>query len=186
MDFKRGRICGNQQYLQIGHCWFYRGPSQHVVFNSGAGTATVNLTLNSTTAPTKNVTVITISNTVSPSSQSVSYGSSATITGGAPGSGCSPSYSFWWETAATSGGSYSTISGATGQNLTVNPVTQTAYYRRALSFNGDIIYTPEASISIPALSVGSISTSSSTVSYNSQPSISQTAGSGGFLQQPYL
>ena len=155
------------------------GPSLRVVWNANATGAYVQVTVQVLGSNTKTVTVVTIPNTVSPSSQLVNYGSSATITGGSPGAGCAPSYSFWWETSANSGGPFTTVSGATTQNLTVNPVTQTAYYRRVLSFNGDNIYSPVASIGIAPLTAGSISATVTNIGYNSQPAISQTPASGG-------
>lgn len=155
------------------------GPSLRVVWNANATGASVQVTVQVLGSNTKNVTVITIPNTVTPSSQNINYNSSATVTGGTPGSGCSPTYSFWWETSSSSSGPFTTVSGATSQNLTVNPVTQTAYYRRVLYHNGDYIYSAVVSITVPPLTAGSISTGSTNLTYNTQPSISQSAASGG-------
>ncbi|HVZ56090.1 MAG TPA: hypothetical protein VG870_05480, partial [Chitinophagaceae bacterium] len=125
------------------------------------------------------VTKITIATTATPSSQSVGYGTSATITGGGPNSSaCSPAYSFRWESGPTSSGPFNSL-GVTSQNLTVSPVQQSAYYRRGTSFNGETVYTPVVSISVPPLNPGSISASVTSIAYNTQPSITQTAGSGG-------
>lgn len=155
------------------------GPLVRIVWNQNASSASVQATVTNLGSNTKTVTVITVANTVSPSSQTVAYNSSATITGGSPnGTSCTPSY--WWESAANSGGPFTLVSGATGQNLTINPVTQTAYYRRVLSFNGDNVYSPVASVIIPPLSAGSISAGVTNLTYNIQPTISQTAASGGY------
>lgn len=156
------------------------GPSIRVVWNANPASASVQVTVQVLGSNTKTVTVITIPNTVSPSSQVVPYNSSATVTGGAPSAGCAPSYSFWWETSSSVSGPFTTVSGATSQNLTVNPFLQTAYYRRVLSFNGDNVYTPVALVSIAPLNAGTISAGVTNLTYNTQPSISQTAATGGY------
>jgi RHS repeat-associated protein len=156
--------------------------SVHVIWNQNATGAYIQLAVTTQTPNpyTLNVTVITIPATLTPASQSVNYGSALTLTGGAPTSGCSPTYSFWWESSSSSSGPFNTISGQTGQNLTVNPAVQKTYYRRASSFNGDVVYTNVALIDINPLNVGSISTSNGNVTYNAQPSITQAAATGGF------
>ncbi len=156
------------------------GPSIRVVWNANPASASVQVTVQVLGSNTKTVTVITVPNTVSPSSQVVAYNSSATVTGGAPSAGCTPSYSFWWETSSSATGPFTTVSGATSQNLTVNPFLQTAYYRRVLSFNGDNVYSPVALVSIAPLTSGSISASVTNLTYNTQPSISQNPATGGY------
>src|SRR6185437_7517643 len=155
------------------------GPSINVVWNPGASGANIQLSESRLGNASLGVTGITVTNTLTPSSQNVNYGSSVTITGGGPSAGCSPTYNFWWESSSSSSGPFTTTGGS-GQSLTVNPCTQSLYYRRALSINGDAIYTNIVSVTINPLSAGSISTSSSNINYNTQPSISQTPASGGY------
>ena len=136
-----GVIAGTGNTTRTGTVGAF-GPSIRVVWNQNASSASIQaVTSNPSGSSTKSVTVITIANTVSPSSQLVNYYSSASITGGAPNStSCTPTYSYWWETSSSSSGPFTTVSGATSQNLTINPVTQKAYYRRVLSFNGGLKY----------------------------------------------
>jgi RHS repeat-associated protein len=160
------------------------GPSIRIVW-TGTGTGSVSVTESRLGSSNKSVTIITINNTLSPASQLVNYGTSATITGGGPSStSCTPTYSYWWESSSSSTGPFSIVGSITTQNLTVNPFTQKQYYRRATSFNGDVVYSNTALIDISPLNTGSISATITNLAFNTQPSITQTAASGGYCSSP--
>ncbi|HLZ86163.1 MAG TPA: DUF6443 domain-containing protein, partial [Puia sp.] len=156
------------------------GPSISVTWNPGATGAQVQLYESRLGSNTMNVTVTTFTNTLTPASQAVSYGSTVTISGGGAGTGCSPSYGYSWESASASTGPFSPINGAAGQDLTINSFTQPAYYRRALSFNADVVYSNTVSVTIAPLAAGSISASNTSPGYNTQASITETPASGGY------
>lgn len=61
------------------------------------------------------------------------WGSNVTITGTAVAATPAPTYS--WQ-SAVEGGAWTTISGATSQDYTINSVSQTLYYRRLVTING--------------------------------------------------
>jgi RHS repeat-associated protein len=152
-----------------------------VVWNPGITSGSVQLTVTGSGSATRNITNITIANTATPVSQVRNFNQSFTITGGgASSTACVPTYTYQWEWATASGGPFTAISGATSQSYTSTAnFTSTRFYRRKLTFNGDIQYTPVASVNIAALTAGTIATTTPSINYNTKPTITQTAAAGG-------
>jgi RHS repeat-associated protein len=94
--------------------------------------------------------------TISPSSQSIPYNTSpgqlsgATATGGICGS-----YSYQWQWSSGNG-TWTDVSGATGQNYTPGNLTATTYYRRKVVCGSETQYSNVISVGLP-LTIGSIS-----------------------------
>ncbi|MBO9203609.1 MULTISPECIES: DUF6443 domain-containing protein [Niastella] len=107
---------------------------------------------------------------VTPASQSmINYGSNATqllINGVSGGSGV---YTYQWQ-YSNNGITFTNIAGASSTDYTPQNVTATTYYRVAVTSNGFTGYSNAATVRIyPVLAGGYIHTTSTSVTYNTDP-----------------
>ena len=147
-------------------------PTVTVIFSS-SGYVKVNTT-NPSGSATLNVNVMTAlaGGTVTNPSQTINYNTLASPISCpvATGGSCStPSYTYQWQSSPNNG-TYTNITGAAGQNLTISsPLTATTYYRRQVTetTSNTTTYSTVAVINVyPAVVGGTISPSSKTVNYN--------------------
>jgi|GEM_PF-1019812 len=121
------------------------------------------------------------SGSISTSSSNISYNTSPgqiSATAATVGMCSSPSYQ--WE-SSTDGGSWTAISGATGQNYTPGNLLANTAFRRKVSCGPETLYTPTSvTFTIPPLTSGSITTQGGSISYNTSPGqITATGATGG-------
>jgi hypothetical protein len=122
---------------------------------------------------------------VSPASQTITYntvppsGISCTV---ATGGYCSPNYQYQWQ-SSTDDVHWSSISGATGQNLSLTgQMTQTTYYQRMVTETNTstTAYSNSAVVTVePPLQPGSISGPTPSICYGCSPSLSSTQNATG-------
>ena len=122
---------------------------------------------------------------VSPASQTITYntvppsGISCTV---ATGGYSSPNYQYQWQ-SSTDDVHWSSISGATGQNLSLTgQMTQTTYYQRMVTETNTstTAYSNSAVVTVePPLQPGSISGQTPSICYGCSPSLSSTQNATG-------
>jgi hypothetical protein len=139
------------------------GYEYKAIFSNSAGTAT-------TTPATLTVTAASVAPTVTtnPQSQSVISGTAVSFSAAATGS---PSPTVQWEMSTNSGGSFTTIAGATSTTLSIGTATlgETGYEYEAVFTNSmGTATTSPATLTVSAASAGSLTGSYSTAaaSYN--------------------
>lgn len=117
---------------------------------------------------------------ISPSSQSIFSGASASqLDGDAAGGNCSNSYSYQW-LISSNGTDFYQISGATSRAYSPGTLTDTRYFKRQVTCNSSVAYSSVATVNVYAhLSAGSISPSSTSINYNTSPGQITGSGSGG-------
>ena len=121
-----------------------------------------------------------VTGTISPSSQSINYNTTPTlsVSGATGGNG---SYTYQWESCSTISGTYAPISGATSSSYTPSAgLTATTYYEVVQTSNGvPVTSSPATVIVYPQLVTGSISPSSQSINYNTKPTLSVSGTTGG-------
>jgi hypothetical protein len=123
-----------------------------------------------------------VGGTLSPSSDTIDYGTSpGQLSGTLPGGG-DGTYTYQWQ-SSTDNSTWNNISGATSQNYTPGNLTTLTYFRRVTTSNGVSVNstnTVVVSIIFPQFKPGSISPTSLSINYNSSPGqITGTLPSGG-------
>jgi len=110
----------------------------------------------------------------------VNYGTMASLSGTLP-TGGNGSYTYQWQSATSLGGTYTSISGATGQNFTSPPVTATTYFHRVDSSAGTSANTNAVTVNVdPQLVAGSITPAAQSVLTGAATAtLTATAASGG-------
>jgi RHS repeat-associated protein len=143
--------------------------SNGVQATSGAATITVNGQL--------------ISGTISPSSQTINYNTASSAMSISGTSGGTGTYTYQWQSCATSNGTYSTISGATSSSYTTPALMATTYYEVVQTSGGLSVTSAPAVVNVyPALNAGSVAPASQTINYNtnaSQLTLSGVSGGSG-------
>ncbi len=121
---------------------------------------------------------------VSTSNHTITYNTSTTINAtAATGGTCGLVFTYRWQ-SSTNGSSWTDISGtpAGNQNYTTTNLTSSLYFRRKTTCNGSTVYTSNSVLITVAgqLQGGSISTSPSSINYNTNPgTISASTATGG-------
>ena len=160
-------------------------PTVTVTFSS-SGVVKVNTT-NPSGSATLNVTVVAAlaGGTISNPAQTINYNkvpASINCPVATGGSCSTPNYTYQWQSSPDNG-TYTNITGATGQNLTFStPLTATTYYRRQVTetTSGGTANSTVATVTVyPALVAGTISPSSQTVNYNTAGSLLTLSGVSG-------
>lgn len=126
---------------------------------------------------------------ISPSSQTINYGTIPTsLTGTAASGGASSNYAYQWQSSADNV-NWSDISGATSQNYSPGFLYSTTYYRRKVTetVGGSVAYTSSVSVTVNSQIVATLSTSSFAVNYNAAYGFGVTAsgGNGTYTYQWY-
>jgi RHS repeat-associated protein len=102
------------------------------------------------------------------------------------GGNCSGNYGYQW-LSSFNGSSFSIINGATSSSYTPPVLTQTMYYQLRITCAGEPANSSVAVVNVyPHLAAGTISSSGTTINYNTPPgTISATAASGGNCSGSY-
>jgi hypothetical protein len=122
---------------------------------------------------------------ISPSAQSVNYGSGATLqsTGVSGGTG---NYTYRWLSSSAPTG-FGVIAGATGATYSPSNLTATTYYQVEVTSGGAVAYSSVASVTVyPQLQVSAITPASQYVPYNTNSaniSVSASGGNGSYSYQ---
>jgi RHS repeat-associated protein len=129
-----------------------------------------------------------VTGTVSPSTQTINYSANATMLSESGQTGGNGSFSYQWQSCATSNGTYTTIAPATSASYTPTGLTATTYYEVVTSSNG--IYVTSAPVVVnvyPQLVVGAIAPFSLTLASGTSPGLltsePATGGSGTYAYQ---
>lgn len=156
--------------------------SINVTWNTTGSSASLTLYLNiGNTSKTIAVIAPLNAGTLSPTSQSINSGATATaITGtAASGGASSPSYSYQWQSSPNSS-TWTDISGATSLNYSPGALTTTTYYRRKVTetTSSTVAYTSTATVTVYPALTGSIAASQN-INYNTSPATFTSTASGG-------
>ncbi len=173
----------------------YDDESVTIYFNqTGCSSATINAMNGSTTVATKTVTVNQPLGygTISNPTQSINYNTtpSQINCSVAYGGACGGSYSYQWYSSLNNS-SFSTVSGATGQNYQPGALTATTYFKRYVTCGSSSGYsTNTATVTVyPQLVGGSVSPATQTINYNTSPTqltlSGVSGGSGSYTYQWY-
>ena len=132
-------------------------------------------------AATESVYPQLVTGSISPSSQTVNYGATPTlsVSGTTGGTG---SYTYQWESCSTVNGTYTSITGATSSSYTpAAGLTASIYYKVVQNSNGAVVASAPATVTVyPQLVSGTLSPSTQAINYNSVPTaISMTSATGG-------
>jgi RHS repeat-associated protein len=119
---------------------------------------------------------------VYPSSQNIFAGDNASSIGGSPayGGSCGSGHVHQWE-YSTNGTNFYEINGENGYGYSPGAVSTTTYYRRKVTCNGDVAYTPAVVVNVyQHLTAGVINPSTYNTAYNTSPGqLTATAATGG-------
>ena len=157
-----------------------------IYFNTpNCGSATITITGGAAAAHTvsisgSNVTPLS-GGSISNTSQTINYNNApgAIDASAASGGTCSGAYSYQWY-SSTNGSSYSTISGATGQNYQPGALTTTTYFKRLTTCGSSTAYTSNvATVTVYAQLVAGSVSSSQSINYNTTPSTLTLSGVSG-------
>ncbi|OQP63461.1 hypothetical protein A3860_24265 [Niastella vici] len=121
-----------------------------------------------------------LSGSITPSSQTINYNSSAAALSISSASGGNGSYTYQWQ-ISTDNNSFSNIGGATSTTYSPGNLTATRYYRVVVNSNGATANSPVSTVNVyPQLLGGTIGPATQTISYNSVSGpLSLTNVSGG-------
>jgi hypothetical protein len=123
------------------------GAQVRIVWNRGINNGKIKVSSRRLGSSELTVNIISFPNSISVSNGVIRTGATVTILGSEPSfTVCKPLCNYWWESAAQNSGPFEEISGATGRSLSFNAVAGKRYYRRALSVNGDVLYSNIISI----------------------------------------
>ena len=166
-----GGGCGGQQFYS--YQWEYSADNTFFYDISGATNlsytptaVTTNtyyrrkVTCGSDVAYTSSVLITVYSHlssgTISPASQNIPYNTSpGQLSGTSAAGGICGSYSYQWQWSSGNG-TWTDVSGATGQNYTPGNLTATTYYRRKVVCGSETLYSNVISVGLP-LTSGSVS-----------------------------
>jgi hypothetical protein len=132
---------------------------------------------------TSNVAAVTIypqlaAGTISPSGQSISTNTAATLTATAA-TGGNGIYTYQWQSSANNS-TWTNITGATATGYTSSSLTATTYYRRIATSNGATSASNTATVTVTTpLSAGTISPSSQELNYNATATLTGSTATGG-------
>ncbi|MFT3703004.1 MAG: Ig-like domain-containing protein [Agriterribacter sp.] len=154
----------------------------NVTWNTTSSTGSLYLT---TTLGNKTITITVVAplnaGTISPTSQSINSGVTATTLTGTAASGgaASPNYSYQWQSSPDAA-TWTDISGATSQNYSPGTPTTSTYYRRKVTetVSSTSGYTSTATVTVYPALTGSIAASQS-INYNTAPATLTSAVTGG-------
>ena len=144
------------------------------------------VTVNSNTA-TIAVYPQLVPGTVTPTSQTINYNTSPAALTSAAVTGGNGTYTYQWQ-SAPDGVNFTNISGATTLSFTPPALTATTYYRMLAVSNGAMTNSNTATVTVyPQLVAGTVSPSSQSINYNTNPaalsSAAATGGSGTYSYQ---
>ena len=179
-----------------GSTWTALSGVTGTTYAPGALTATtqyeVIVTSNGVSATTAVATVTVypklVTGTVSPASQTINYNTVPAALSESGVTGGSGTYTYQWQSCATSNGTYTTISGATGSSYTPPALTAATYYEVVTSSNGVSVTSSPVVVSIyGAIIPGSITPATQTINYNATAAVlsmsAATGGNGSYVYQ---
>lgn len=107
--------------------------------------------------------------TITPSSQTVNYGTSPSPLSVSAPSGGTGSYTYQWQSAFSSNGTYSAINGATGASYSPPALSQNTYYKVAVSSNEAVATSASVVVNVqpgPVIIQGTLDPAVQWVNYN--------------------
>ncbi len=112
--------------------------------------------------------------------QTINYNTSPAALSSAAGTGGNGTYTYQWQSAPGTGGTFTNITGATAQSYNPGPLTATTSYRVVLTSNGVTATSNQVTVTVnPQLTAGTISPASQTINYGAVPAaMTATAGGG--------
>ncbi len=129
-----------------------------------------------------------VTGTVSPSTQTINYSANAAMLSESGQTGGNGSYSYQWQSCATSNGSYSPIQGAMSASYTPTGLIATTYYEIVTSSNGIPVTSASVVVNVyPQLIAGATAPFSLTLASGTSPGLltsePATGGNGTYAYQ---
>jgi RHS repeat-associated protein len=113
-----------------------------------------------------------VSGSISPSTQTINYDrvpGTLTTSGASGGNG---TYSYQWQSASSSSGPYTTITGATGSTYTPSQLTAATWFEVVTNSNGALVTSAAATVNVnPEVFPGTINPSNITITSGANPGI---------------
>ena len=127
--------------------------------------------------------------TIAPATQNIYTGSTPSSISGpaATGGNCGGAYGYQWQYSTDGGNTYNNIAGATSLSYSPGVLAQTTHYKRKDTCGSDVSFSTPSVVNVyQHLSAGTLSPSSLTITYNTDPGfITKTSPTGDMCSPNY-